>query len=51
VQSSLQQLQTAVGNLGNGKLSQNLQTVGTAIATVGTTSADLFTQLEDTCGS
>ena len=51
VQSSLQQLQTAVGNLGSGNLAQNLQAVGTEIAAVGNASADLFTQLKASCGS
>ena len=32
MQSSLDKLQTAVGNLGNGNVTQNLQAVGTAIA-------------------
>lgn len=51
LQSSLTDLETAVGNLGNGNMSENLQTVGTAIAAVGTTSSDLFTKLQTTCGS
>ena len=51
VQSSLQELQTAVGNLGNGNVTQNMQAVGTAIAATGTAAADLFTRLKATCGS
>ena len=51
MQSSLQQLQTAVGNLGNGSASENLKTIGTAIAATGTAAGDLFTQLKTSCGS
>ena len=51
MQSSLQQLQTAVGNLGNGSASENLKTIGTAIAATGTATGDLFTQLKTACGS
>jgi cytochrome c556 len=51
LQTSLQQLQSAVGNLGNGNVSQSLQAVGSAIAKVGTTSGDLFTKLKAACGS
>lgn len=51
VQTSLQQLQTAVGDLGNGDMTKNLQTVGTAIASVGTAGESLFTQLKTACGS
>ena len=51
MQSSLDELQTAVGNLGNGNVTQNLQAVGTAIAGTGTAAAALFTQLQTACGS
>ena len=51
MQTALQQLQTAVGNLGNGNVSDNLTAVGSAIAKVGTTSSDLFTKLRTACGS
>jgi len=51
LQTSLQQLETAVGDLGNGDLTKNLQTIGTDIASVGTAAADLFTELKATCGS
>jgi len=51
LQTSLQQLETAVGDLGNGDVTKNMQTVGTDIAAVGTAAADLFTQLKATCGS
>jgi len=51
MQTSMQSLETAVGDLGNGDVTKNLQTVGTDIAAVGTAAADLFTQLKATCGS
>ena len=51
VQTSLQQLQTAVGNLGAGDLAKNLPAVASAIAKVGTTSQDLFSTLQAACGS
>ena len=51
MQSSLDQLQTAVGDLGNGSVTQNMQAVGTAIASTGTAAANLFTQLKTACGS
>ena len=51
MQTALQQLQTAVGNLGNGNASDNLKAVGSAIAKVGTTSNSLFTKLQAACGS
>jgi hypothetical protein len=51
VQTAVQTLKTDVGNLGDGAVAQNLQTVGTDIATVGTTTSDLFTQLKTSCGS
>jgi hypothetical protein len=51
MQTAVQQLQTAAGNLGNGNVSDNLKAVGTAIAKVGTTSSDLFTKLRTACGS
>ncbi|MGZ4718471.1 MAG: hypothetical protein ACXWCB_17415 [Acidimicrobiales bacterium] len=51
VQASVKQLQTDAGNLGNGSVAQNLTTVGTDIAAVGTTSTDLFTLLKTSCGS
>ena len=50
-QSSLNALQTAVGNLGNGSVTENMTAVGTAIASTGTAAAALFTQLKATCGS
>ena len=51
LQTSLGQLQTAVGGLGSGDVTANLQTVGTAIASVGSAGASLFTQLQAACGS
>ena len=51
LQTSVKQLQTDAGNLGNGSIGQNLTTVGTDIAAVGTSSTDLFTQLKTSCGS
>ena len=51
LQASIKQLQTDAGNLGNGSVGQNLTTVGTDIAAVGTSSTDLFTQLKTSCGS
>ncbi len=51
VQTSLQQLQTAVGNLGSGNTVDNLKALGTSIASVGTTTSALFTKLQAACGS
>jgi hypothetical protein len=51
MQASVTQLQTAVGTVGSNNASQNLQAVGSAIATVGTSANDLFTKLKSTCGS
>ena len=51
LQASVKELETAAGDLGNGNVSQNLQTVGTDIAAVGTASADLFNLLKTSCGS
>jgi hypothetical protein len=51
VQTSVKDLQTAVSDHSNKSISQNLQDIGTAIANVGTTSSELFTQLKTSCGS
>ena len=51
LQSALKQLQTAVGNLGNGNGVQNLQAVGTQIGNVGSAAGDLLSQLQAACGS
>jgi hypothetical protein len=48
--SALQQLQTAVGKLGNGNATDNLQAVGTAIASTGTAAEALITKLNTACG-
>jgi len=49
VKSAIQDLESALGKLGNGNLSANLQAVGTAIAKVGSTSATLVTTLQTAC--
>lgn len=51
VKSALTDLQTAVGNFGDGSITDNLQAAGNAIAKVGTTSGDLFSSLSDECPS
>ena len=51
LQTSVESLQTAVGNLGSGSVATNMQAVGTAIATTGMAASDLFTQLKAACGS
>jgi hypothetical protein len=50
LQTSVDDLQTAAGNLGNGDVAQNMTAIGTAIATVGTNASALFTELKTTCG-
>ena len=51
MQDALQQLQTAVGNLGNGDAAANLLAVGKAVTATGAAAEDLFTQLKTACGS
>jgi len=51
LQTSVESLETAVGNLGSGSVATNMQAVGTAIAATGTAASDLFTQLKAACGS
>jgi hypothetical protein len=51
MQSSVDQLQTAAGELGNGNAAKNLQSVGTAIAATGLAAEKLFTKLTTACGS
>ncbi len=51
MQSSVDQLQTAAGELGNGNAAENLQSVGTAIAATGLAAEKLFTKLKTACGS
>lgn len=51
LQSALQQLQTAVADVGNGDARQNLTAISTAITTTGAAAGNLFTQLKTDCGS
>ena len=51
LQDALQQLQTAVGNLGTGDAAANLLAVGKAVTATGAAAEDLFTQLKTACGS
>jgi hypothetical protein len=51
VKSAVNDLQTALGNLGNGSATSNLRAVGTAIANIGTTAAALVSMLEVECPS
>jgi hypothetical protein len=51
VKSALTELQDAVGNFGNGSVTDNIQKTGTAITKVGSTSADLVTTLKQRCPS
>jgi len=50
LQEALQQLQTAVGNLGNGDTAENLRAVSKAITLTGAAGEDLLTQLKTACG-
>jgi hypothetical protein len=50
LQEALQQLQTAVGDLGNGNSAENLRAVGKAITLTGAAGEDLLTQLKTACG-
>lgn len=51
VQTALQDLQTAVANLGSGDAADNLRAVSQAITATGAAAATLFTQLKTSCGS
>ena len=51
MQDALQQLQTAVDDLGNGETASNLRAVGTAVTATGAAAEDLFTQLKTACDS
>jgi hypothetical protein len=51
MQSAVDQLQTAAGELGNGNAAENLQSVGTAIAATGLAAEKLFSKLTAACGS
>ncbi len=50
VNSSFDQLKTAVGNVGNGKLSDNLQQISDAISDVGKATSSLYDALKAKCG-
>ena len=49
VKSAVSDLEKALGNLGNGSVTNNLQAVGTAIASVCTTAATLISTLHTEC--
>ena len=51
VKQALDDLQTAIGNLGGGDLGQEVQDVGTAIGDVTDSTATLFTALDEECPS
>ena len=51
MQSAVDQLETAAGELGNGNAAENLQSVGSAIAVTGVAAEKLFTKLKTACGS
>ncbi len=51
MQSAVDQLKAAAGELGNGNATENLQSVGTAIAATGVAAEKLFTKLKTACGS
>jgi hypothetical protein len=51
MKSAINDLETAVSNIGSGSPSQTLQDVGAAITKVGTTSAALVTTLKTACRS
>jgi hypothetical protein len=51
VKSALTDLQTAVEGIGDGSLTDNLQSVGTAVAKVGSTASTLFSSLSSKCPS
>ncbi len=50
VNSSFDQLKTAVGNVGNGKLSDNLHQISDAISKFGTSTSSLYDALKARCG-
>ena len=50
VKASIQGVESAVGKLGNGQVSKNLQAVGAAITKVGTTSGALLSKLKAPAG-
>ena len=51
VQTSLKDVETAVGKLGNGGGAQNLLAVGSAVSATGTSTSALFKELTAACGS
>ena len=51
VQSSLKDVETAVGQLANGGGAQNMLAAGSAISATGTSAAALFKELTTACGS
>lgn len=51
VQSAVNDLQTALGHLGSGSATSNLEAIGTAIASVGTTGAAFVSMLKAECPS
>jgi hypothetical protein len=50
VKTSFDELKTAVGNVGDGKLSDNLQQIGDAITKVGDSTSTLYDSLQSRCG-
>ena len=50
VKASFDDLETALGNVGNGRLSDNLQEIGDAISNVGTSTSSLYDALTAKCG-
>lgn len=51
VKSALSDLETAVGDFGDGSLTDDLQATGNAIAEVGSSAADMFSALSTKCPS
>ncbi len=51
LQTALDQVQIAVGEVGNGHAATALVGIGTAIGSVGTAASNLFTALRTTCGA
>jgi hypothetical protein len=49
VKSAVNDLETALSKLGNGKASENLQALGTAITSIGSTSETLFATVQTAC--
>ena len=51
LQTALDQVQTAVADVGDGNAASGLVAIGAAIGSVGTAASILFTELRTTCGS